>query len=56
MMASRNNRGVAHENGATSGAHGDLKRALEDALLLRGSRDFADIAAWRGLVTDLIGT
>ena len=55
MMASRNNRGVAHENGAIEGAHGDLKRALEDALLLRGSRDFADIAAWRGVVNDLIG-
>ena len=55
MMASRNNRGVAHENGAIEGAHGDLKRALEDALLLRGSRDFAAIAAWRGVVNDLIG-
>jgi len=44
MAASRNNRGVAHENGAIEAAHGHLKRALEDALLLRGSRDF-DMAA-----------
>ncbi len=37
MKASRNNRGVAHENGAVEGSHGDLKRELEDALLLRGT-------------------
>ena len=40
MTPSRNNRGVAHENGSIEGPHGHLKRALEDALLLRGSRDF----------------
>ena len=40
MAASRNNRGVAHENGAIEGPHGHLKSAVEDALLLRGSRDF----------------
>jgi hypothetical protein len=40
MMPTRNNLGVAHENGSIESSHGHLKKALEDALLLRGSRDF----------------
>ena len=55
MTASRNNRGLAHENGAIEGSHGHLKRALEDALLLRGSRDFADLAAYRRFIDELVG-
>ena len=38
MMPSRNNRGVAHENGSIESSHGHLKSALGDELLLRGSR------------------
>ena len=37
MSATRNNRGVAHENGSIESPHGHLKRAIKDALLLRGS-------------------
>ena len=55
MQPTRNNRGVAHENGAIESSHGHLKAALEQALLLRGSRDFADIAAWRALVDEVVG-
>jgi transposase InsO family protein len=55
MAASRNNRGVAHENGTIEAAHGHLKRGVEDALLLRGSRDFDTIADYRGFVDELIG-
>jgi len=55
MDASRNNRGLAHENGAIEAAHGHLKRAVEDALLLRGSRDFDTIADYRRFVDELIG-
>ena len=36
MTPSRNNPGVAHENGSIESPHGHLKKALEDALLLRG--------------------
>ena len=43
MVATRNNPGVAHENGSIESAHGHLKRALADALLLRASRDFDDL-------------
>ena len=55
MTASRNNRGLAHENGAIEGPHGHLKRAIEDALLMRGSRDFPDLAAYRRFVDELLG-
>jgi hypothetical protein len=55
MTPTRNNRGVAHENGSIEAPHGHLKRALEQALLLRGSRDFADLAAYRHFVDEVIG-
>ena len=41
----RNDRGLAHESGSIESSHGHLKRAIEDALLLRGSRDFDTPAA-----------
>ena len=55
MTPSRNNRGVAHENGAIESAHGHLKRAIADELLLRGSRDFDDLAAYRRFIDEVVG-
>ena len=55
MTPSRNNTGVAHENGAIESAHGHLKRGLEDALLLRGSRDFDDLGAYRRFIDEVVG-
>jgi hypothetical protein len=55
MVASRKNRGVAHENGTIEASHGHLKLAVEDALLMRGSRDFDTIADYRRFVDELIG-
>ena len=55
MEPSRNNAGIAHENGSIESAHGHLKQALEDALLLRGSRDFADLDAYRAFVDGIVG-
>lgn len=55
MTPSRNNPGVAHENGAIEGPHGHLKRAIEDALLLRGTRAFDDLAAYRRFVDEIVG-
>ena len=55
MTPSRNNPGVAHENGSIESPHGHLKRALEDALLLRGSRDFDDLDAYRRFVDEIVG-
>jgi hypothetical protein len=36
MTPTRNNPGLAHENGSIESPHGHLKRAIEDELLLRG--------------------
>ena len=55
MEPSRNNKGVAHENGSIESAHGHLKRALEDGLLLRASRDFGDLDAYRAFVDEIVG-
>ncbi|EGX99816.1 integrase catalytic subunit [Nitrospirillum viridazoti Y2] len=54
MTPSRNNRGVAHENGSIESAHGHLKAAIRDALLLRGSPDFDDLAAYRGFIDEVV--
>ena len=54
MTATRNNRGIAHENGSIEGPHGHLKRAIEDALLMRGSSDFDDLAAYRHFVDEIV--
>ena len=55
MVPSSNNRGVAHENGAIESPHGHLKKAVADALLMRGSSDFADLAAYRGFIDEIVG-
>jgi hypothetical protein len=55
MTPTRNNRGLAHENGSVEGPHGHLKRALDQALLVRGSRDFEDLKAYRRFVAEVIG-
>jgi hypothetical protein len=55
MEPTRNNRGVAHENGSIESPHGHLKQAIEDALLLRGSRDFDTLDAYRRFVDEIVG-
>src|SRR3546814_19308209 len=50
MLATRNNRGEAHENGSIEGPNAHLKRRLDQALRRRGSRDFVSIEAWREFV------
>lgn len=54
MLASRNNPGEAHENGAVEAQNRHLKTALDQALILRGSRDFANLADWRRFVDELV--
>ena len=54
MTPSRNQRGVAHENGSIEGPHGHLKRAIEDVLLLRGSRNFVDVDDYRAFLDELM--
>ncbi len=55
MEATRNNRGVAHENGSIEGPHGHLKRRIADALALRGSSDFETLDAYRRFVAEVVG-
>jgi transposase InsO family protein len=55
MEPSRNNRGIAHENGSIESPHGHLKSTIRDALLLRGTADFSNLSAYRGFVDEIIG-
>nr|WP_164881868.1 IS21 family transposase [Sinirhodobacter populi] len=55
MTPTRNNKGVAHENGAIESAHGHLKAAVRDALLMRGSADFDDLGRYRAFIDEIVG-
>lgn len=55
MTPTRNTGGLAHENGSIEGPHGHLKRAIEDALLMRGTSDFDDLAAYRRFIDEIVG-
>ncbi len=50
MQPTRNNTGIAHENGAIESPHGHLKNRIQQALLLRGSHDFESIDQYQELV------
>jgi len=50
----RNNNGVAHENGSVEAAHGHLRRKLKEALGLRGSKDFPDVASYQAFIDEQI--
>ena len=54
MQPTRSNRGIAHENGAIESSHGHLKKAVGDALLMRGASDFDDLAAYRRFVDEIV--
>jgi hypothetical protein len=54
MDPTRNNRGVAHENGAIESPHGHLKKAVKDALLMRGVNDFEDLPGYRRFIDEIV--
>ncbi len=54
MQPSTNQPGEAHENGDVEQAHHRFKEAVDQALRLRGSRDFADRAAYARWLHELI--
>jgi hypothetical protein len=56
VIATRNNRGIAHENGAIEGPHRHWKHRLEQQLIQRGSRDFETEAEYRQLVAQVNDT
>lgn len=55
LKATRNNRGVSHENGAIECAHGSFKRRLDQAVKLRGSGDFAAIKDYQAFLDTVTG-
>ena len=54
MQPSTNNPGEAHENGDVEQSHFRFKEAVDQALRLRGSRDFASRAAYLRFLSDLV--
>jgi transposase InsO family protein len=55
MEPTRNNRGVAHENGGIESPHGHLKNSIRDALLMRGTIDFDDLPTYRSFLDEIVG-
>lgn len=55
LRASRNNPGVSHENGSIESRQGTLKRSLDQALLLRGTREFTNIELYGQFVAETVG-
>ncbi len=54
MQGTRNNRGLGHENGSVESSHRYLKEAVDQALMLRGHRDFADRAAYEAFLREVV--
>ncbi len=54
MQPTRNNRGIAHENGGIESPHGHLKKAVSDALLMRGTGDFDGLASYRRFIDEIV--
>src|SRR5690606_32057116 len=54
VVATRNNKGVAHENGAIEVAHSHFKRKVDQQLRLRGSRDFVTITEYQSFLDVIV--
>ena len=54
MRASRNNLGESHENGSIESRQGTLKNAIDQALLLRGHRNFDTLTDYRHFVAEVV--
>jgi hypothetical protein len=54
MNGTRNNRGLGHENGSVESSHRYLKEAVDQALMLRGHRDFVNRAAYDEFLREVV--
>ena len=54
MTPTPNKQGRAHEHGVVESSHGHFKQALADALMLRGSRGFESVKAYRAFVAGVV--
>ena len=50
----RNNKGIAHENGAIEASHGGLKNRIDQALMVRDSRDFSTIDEYKQFIREIV--
>jgi transposase len=56
LTPTKNHPGASHQNGDVEQSHYRVKDRLEQALLLRGSREFSDRAEYEAFLRDLIET
>ena len=54
MQPTRNNKGIAHENGAIESPHGHLKNRMCQGLYLRESTDFATVEAYQQFIAAVV--
>ncbi len=54
MEPTRNNKGIAHENGSIEAPHGHLKNRIKQAIYLRGSADFASVGEYQALIEQAV--
>lgn len=54
MNGTRNNRGQGHENGSVESSHRYLKEAVDQALILRGHRDFEDRITYEAFLREVV--
>ena len=54
MEPTKNNVGIAHENGDVEQSHHQFKRAVDQALRVRASRDFSSREAYERFLQDLV--
>ena len=50
LEPTRNNKGIAHENGAIESPHGHLKNRITQGLYLRGHTNFESVAAYQQFI------
>ena len=50
LEPTRNNKGIAHENGGIESPHGHLKNRITQALYLRGHNNFESVAAYQQFI------
>ncbi|MBL4607751.1 MAG: IS21 family transposase [Pseudomonadales bacterium] len=55
FKATRNNRGVAHENGAIESPNRHIKNQIKQAILIRGNHDFATKKDYETFVASIMG-
>jgi len=54
VQPSMNNAGESHENGSVEKSHDLLKNALDQALMLRGSREFSSVAEYERFIRRIL--